>query len=61
LFTLVSSHSTHFTLTAVLQSSLSDLSFAVTNVYAPADHSLSLTFLAEFEALGTLFLSLGSL
>jgi exonuclease III len=55
LFSLISSHSTQFTLTKTLQSSLSDLTFAVTNVYAPADHSLSPSFLSEFEALGPLF------
>jgi hypothetical protein len=38
-----------------MQSSLSDLVVAVTNIYALADHFLSSTFLSELESLGPLF------
>jgi exonuclease III len=55
LYSLVSAHRCRFSLTLMLQSFLSDLVFAVTNVYAPANHALSPDFLDEFESLGPLF------
>jgi hypothetical protein len=55
LYSLFSSRKDRFSLTTTLSSTLCDLVFAVTNVYAPADHSLSPLFLAELEVLGPLF------
>jgi exonuclease III len=48
---LVSSISRVFSLTTVLASTTADLSFTITNVYAPADHSLSPAFAEEMVAL----------
>lgn len=50
LFDLVSSSSSVFSLTVVLASTTSPLSFAITNVYAPSDHSLTAEFAADLSA-----------
>jgi hypothetical protein len=55
LFSLVASHRASLSLTVKLRSSLSDLLFAISNIYAPADHSLTPSFLLELEGLGPLF------
>jgi exonuclease III len=55
LFSSIAVRRDRFCLTTTLQSSLSDLVLAITNVYAPSDHSLTPAFLAEFESLGPLF------
>jgi hypothetical protein len=55
LFSLVATHRDRFSLTTTLQSYLSDLVFAITNVYTPSDHSLTPAFLSEFESLRPLF------
>jgi hypothetical protein len=52
---LTSSRRDRFSLSTVLLSTLSALTFVVTNVYAPADHSLTPIFLEELESLGPLF------
>jgi exonuclease III len=54
-FSLTSVRRDSFSLCTSLQSSLSDLTLVITNVYAPADHSLTPAFLAELESLGPLF------
>jgi hypothetical protein len=55
LFSLVLVRRDRFSLTVVLASSLTNLSIAITNVYAPADHAFTPAFLVELEALGPLF------
>lgn len=51
-FSLISLHTTHpYSLTATFASTISDHSFAVTNVYAPSDHRDSLTFLSSLSDL----------
>jgi hypothetical protein len=52
---LVTSRKDRFSLTTTLSSTISDLVFAITNIYTSADNSLSPLFLAELEALGPLF------
>jgi exonuclease III len=54
-FALVSTRRDRFSLSVGLVSTSSSLSFVVSNVYAPANHSLTPVFLAEFEDLGPLF------
>lgn len=53
LFSLVSSSPSEFSLTVVLSSTTSPLSFAVTTVYAPSDHSLTSDFVADMTAVAT--------
>jgi exonuclease III len=48
---LTSSHSTRFSLTTVLASTTTLVSFMVTNMYAPADHSLTDDFVSDMELL----------
>jgi exonuclease III len=51
-----SSQQTHrFATTVTFQSTSSNLSFAITNVYGPANHSLSDAFLDEIYTLSTVF------
>ncbi|CAO2142968.1 unnamed protein product [Urochloa humidicola] len=52
--TMVSSFSKRWSLTAFFTTTNSDLEFAVTNVYAPADHHDSLVFLAELNEVAAL-------
>ncbi|XP_071684919.1 uncharacterized protein [Lolium perenne] len=54
-FSLTAVRRDRFSLSTSLQSFLSDLALVVTNVYAPADHSLTPAFLSELETLGPLF------
>lgn len=49
LFALVSSTSSRFSHTVTLRSTTTDLSFMVTNVYAPADHSLMGDFVLDTQ------------
>ncbi|KAM0926580.1 hypothetical protein ACQ4PT_003607 [Festuca glaucescens] len=50
-FSLVASSHDAFTLTTILTSTATDLSFTVTNVYAPANHALTRAFFREVERL----------
>jgi hypothetical protein len=47
LYSLSSVRHDRFSLSVALSSMLSDLSFAITNVYAPADHTLTPLFLSS--------------
>jgi exonuclease III len=49
--TLASSHTSCYSLTTVLESTTTNVSLTVTNVYAPADHSLTDDFVADMELL----------
>lgn len=50
LFDLLSSTPSGYSLTTVLRSVSTDLSFALTNVYAPADHSYTQALVDDLEA-----------
>jgi hypothetical protein len=51
ILSLTSSTAKTFSLTTSLKSTSSDLSFTITNVYAPSDHSLADAFVAEMLSL----------
>lgn len=53
-FTLVSTSSTTLSLSTVLSYNASDLTFTLTNVYAPADHRYTAEFLDELRSFASL-------
>jgi exonuclease III len=50
-FSLDHTHRSPYSLTVHLASTTTDLAFTLTNVYAPADHSFTSAFLADFVSL----------
>jgi len=52
-FSLISSSTSSFTITTLLQSSASDDRLAITNVYGPSDHSLTDQFLTDLTGVAS--------